>query len=462
MDKTTIAGGTALLALVALVLTQGYRVFERDVEPTAAASVTTPSEETAVEYHPSFLYGRVTTYGGTTYEGRLRWGGEEETFWDNYFNGVKDENPWAAYLPPAELTEKRRSFEIFGFKFFSGERQINLDRPLMVRYGDIVRIEAHGEGIDAALERGINYDPIVRVKLKSDATVNLDRLSAGDFDDGVRVWDPRHGIVDLGPRQIRTIELFSPAGHGNVPNRLHGSVHTQQGSFTGFIQWNRVQTVGTDELVGYDSDGRHSLRFDAIRSIARNSRNNMLITLLDGRTIELTERYGDGNGNKGTYVDDPRYGRVLVSWDAFERLDFSPGGSGPTYDSFPPGEPITGTVTTGAGRRLTGRLVFDLDESETIETLDAPAHGVDYTIPFGYVASIALAGCEGCTAGTAGVTLHSGEVLHLEHTGDLGNSNAGLLVFVDGLEHPEYVPWADVKQIDLDRPSAMYVPFSNR
>lgn len=29
--------------------------------------------------------------------------------------------------------------------------------------------------------------------------------------------------------------------------------------------------------------------------------------------------------------------------------------------------------------RVTGRLVYDLDESETIETLDAPSQGVDYT-----------------------------------------------------------------------------------
>ena len=91
-------------------------------------------------------------------------------------------------------------------------------------------------------------------------------------------------------------------------------------------------------------------------------------------------------------MDDRRYGRVLVSWDAFERVDFSPGGSGPAYDDFPPGRPLTGGVTTRAGRRLAGRLVYDLDESETTETLDAPSQGVDYTIPFGLIASIVLPG----------------------------------------------------------------------
>jgi hypothetical protein len=47
-----------------------------------------------------------------------------------------------------------------------------------------------------------------------------------------------------------------------------------------------------------------------------------------------------------------------------------------------------------AGRRLAGRLVYDLDESEVTETLDAPSQGVNYTIPFGLIASIVLPNAE--------------------------------------------------------------------
>jgi hypothetical protein len=50
------------------------------------------------------------------------------------------------------------------------------------------------------------------------------------------------------------------------------------------------------------------------------------------------------------------------------------------------------------------------------------------------------------------VTLQNGEELQLEPTGDLGKGNAGLLIFVDGRERPEYVPWTDVEQVDFDRP----------
>jgi hypothetical protein len=200
------------------------------------------------------------------------------------------------------------------------------------------------------------------------------------------------------------------------------------------------------------------MRFDSIRSIARRSRDSSVVTLLDGSEIVLSGTRAVGQDNRGVYVDDPRYGRVLVSWDAFERVEFSPGGSGPTYADFPPGGPLTGSVTTRDGRRLAGKLVYDLDESEVTETLDAPYEGVDYTIPFGLIASIVLPAPEQRAAHRAIVTLQSGNRLQLDCTGDLGKGNAGMLIFVDSGERPDYVLWSDVNQIALDRPPAMYPP----
>ena len=464
MNKATIAGGAVAIVLIVLALVAGYRAREQDVDPAAATSpAITPSTAAAAEAHPSFLYGRITTYDGATYEGRLRWGGDEEAFWGNYFNGFKDENPWVAQVPLERLSEERRPIEIFGFEIPRGERQIDLGRPFMARFGDIARIEARGKlGLRGVLESGIEFDPDVRVTLKSGTVFDLDRLSAGDFDDGVRVWDGRRGVVDLGPHQIRTIELLPTARLGDVPDRLHGTVRTRQGDFTGFLQWDREEAVGRDELVGYTADGELGLRFDTIRSIARHSRNSSLVTLLDGREVVLSDTRKVGHGNRGIYVDDRRYGRVLVSWAAFERVDFSPGGSGPSYDDFPPGRPLTGSVTTPAGRRFAGRLVYDLDESEITETLDAPSQGVHYTIPFGLVASIVLPGRGERAAGRVRVTLQSGEELQLERTGDLGEWNAGMLIFVKGRERPEYVPWTEVEQVDFDRPPAMYPPVGGR
>ena len=446
MTKATIAGGALAIVLVLLGLVAGRRDREQDVDPAIATAPAIPPATAAEAVHQGFLYGRITTDDGATYEGRLRWGGDEEAFWGDYFNGFKDENPWVAHVPPEQLNERRR-IEIFGVEIANWERQINLGRPFMGRFGDIARIEARGRDI--------------RVTLKSGTVFDLDRFSADDLADGVRVWDARRGVVDFDEWRIRTIELLPTARLGATPDRLHGTVRTRQGDFTGFVQWDREEGVGTDELDGHTADGELNLRFDTIRSIARNSRESSLVTLLDGREMVLSGTREVGHGNRGIYVDDRRYGRVLISWDAFERVDFTPGGSGPAFGDFPPGRPLTGSVTTRAGRLLVGRLVYDLDESETTETLDAPSEGVDYTIPFGMIASILPPG-RAERGARARVILHSGEELQLERAGDLGEGNAGMLIFVDGSERPEYVLWTDVESIDFDRPPTMYPPLGGR
>lgn len=443
MKRAIIAGG--VLAIVLLALAVSHRAREKDAAPAAATSpaITPPTKATAAEAHPGFLYGRITTVDGATYEGRLRWGGDQEAFWGDYFNGFKPKNPWAAYIPRERLPKERRSIEIFGLAIAHRERPIDLGRPFMARFGDIARIEARGRD--------------VRVTLKSGTVFHLNRFEASDFDDGVRVWDGRRGAVDLDSLRIHAIELLPTPSPGAAPYRLHGTVRTRQGDFTGFVQWDRQECVGTDELDGHTANGKLKLRFDTLRSIARRSRDSALVTLLDGRQIELSGHPDVGHDNRGIYVDDRRYGRVLVSWDAFQRIDFSPGGDGPAYGDFPPGRPLMGSVTTRAGRRLAGRLVYDLDESETTETLDASSQGVDYTIPFGLIASIVLPG----GAQRARVTLQDGEELQLERSGDLGKGNAGVLIFAAGRQ-PEYVPWTDVEQVDLEPPPVMYPPPGGR
>ena len=442
MTRAGIAGGAAALLLVALVVALGLTVARllRDpgVDPDATASPAIAlSPATSAEAHKGFLYGRVTTRSGAAYQGRLRFGGNEEAFWGDYFNGFKEENPWAADVPPEQLTETR-PLTVLGVEIARRERRLDLARPFMARFGDIRRVEPSGREL--------------LVTLKSGTEFILNRFDADDFADGVRVWDDEHGVVDLGERRIRAIEFLPTANLETTPDRLHGTVQTPHGSFTGFVQWDRQSSIGSDELRGRTADGELSLRFDAIRTIARDSDDSAQVTLRDGGAFVLSGTRDVGRGNRGVYVDDHRYGRVLVSWEAFERLDFSAAdGSGPAYDDFSPGEALSGTVTTWTGGTLAGRLVFDLDESETTETLDAPAGGIDYTIPFALVASIVLPAREGCGDGRhGGVTLHSGETLELECAGDLGEGNAGMLIFTGGRESAEYVRWVDVERIDLE------------
>ena len=450
--KAIFVGAALGAVFLLLVVAAGYRVLKPDIQPAAApptaesspeTPATAPTRRVAAETHPAaasekgFIYGWVNTVTGATYEGRLRFGGSQEAFWSDYFNGVKHESPWLAQVPPEQVPRVRSSIGILGWKIGSSEHEIQVTRQLVTPFGQIARIEPRRD--------------TVRVTLKSGTQVEVNRFDASDFDDGVRVWDGTKGAVHIDSMRIRMIELLPTPALGEVPSRMYGTVRTPSGEFTGFIEWDREKGVGTDELDGRsedESEGKGTdvaLRFDTIRSIAHRAKGGALVTLLDGSEIVLSRFL-----NRGILVDDRRYGRVAVSWDAFERLDFTPSDSGPAYGDFPPGRRLTGSVTTRAGGRLTGHLVFDLDESETTETLDAPSKGVDYNLPFGLIASI--------VPETAQVTLHNGEKLKLELDGDLGEQNAGMLVFVEGRERPDYVPWADIQRVDFDRPDAMYPP----
>lgn len=445
MARATILGVACVALLALLAVAAGVLVFDRDdAQPAAGPSPVPPPQGPSVETYPAsespagFLYGRVTTTEGGTFEGRLRFAGDEEAFWGDYFLGAKRENPWAAHVPPGRLPRVRRPIELLGVKLGSRERPIDLDRPFMAQLGEIARVEAHGRD--------------VRVILKSGTVVDLDRLEASDFDDGLRVWDRTRGVVDLESLWIRTIELLPTPPLGEAPYRLYGTVQTGQGDFNGFIRWDQEEGVGSDELNGKAAEGPVGLPFDTIRSVARRSGDSALVTLLDGRELVLSDSAEVGEHNRGIAVDDPRFGRVRVSWDAFERVDFSASGSGPGYDDFPPGSPLAGSVRTRSGDRFSGRLVYDLDENETTDTLDAQSGGVHFTVQFGLIAAIVPFDPEAGATEQVRVMLHGGEKLQLGRTGDLGESHAGMLIFVEGRETPEYVLWSEVERIDFDRP----------
>jgi hypothetical protein len=429
----TIIGRRAALTIAALSLAAGYGIALKNAKTSAAARPAPAVSSAAPAVHFSFLHGRVTTVNGATYQGRLRFGGSEEAFWGDYFNAVKKGNPWAGLAPEGALHKG------------------DLGRPIMARFGDIAKIEADGRHLWVTLKNGYRY--------------HLARYGADDFADGVRIWDDRGNVVTFNERRIRSIELFpAKAIDAVAPVRLHGTVRTREGDFTGFLQWNRREGLGSDALDGRSSTGELvSLPFHTIRSITRQTDDNSHVALLDGREVALSATREVGAGNGGMYVDDARYGRVLVSWDAFIRVDFSePRASGPAYTDFPVGGSLTGTVTTRGGRSLSGRLVFDLDESQITETLDAPSGGVDYTIPFGLVASIVLPASRAPITQRATVTLQSGVELQLMRAGDLGDRNAGTLIFVAGRQSPEYVSWADVQRLDFDRPPAMFPALAGR
>jgi hypothetical protein len=376
-----------------------------------------------------YLYGTVRTKGGTTYEGRLRWG-NEEAFWTDHFNATKEDRPLAKEIPRRHK-DSDEPLRVFGVPI--GIRwSENASRQLVVRFGDLKAILPEGSGG-------------VTIVLKDGEEM---RLGGGSNDVGARVTvqDATLGEVRVPWEKIRRVDFKAAPGQlPGAPARLSGTVKTEAGTFRGTIQWDKDECLATDVLDGTSDDGKMKVEMGKVRAIEREGFRASRVFLKDGREVVLRGTNDVNDDNRGIFVDDPRYGRVLVSWEAFERADFEDGGSGPGYDDFPPLGPLRGTVTTRGGKAHKGHVVFDVDESRGWEMLDGDQDGITYSIPFAEVASVAPSGSR-----RARVTLRgTKEELALEDSADVTDRNAG--VFVLSGERKTYVPWDEVARIEFER-----------
>lgn len=378
-----------------------------------------------------FIYGRVTTRGGETYEGRLRWG-KEEAFWGDHFNSVKEERPFVDQAPRRDR-RGRESIKVFGITIGSRWNSVSDSRSLIARYGDIEKIEVL-RGDEAVLY------------MKSGSEVEIDGGS-NDLGAKIRIWDREIGEVEVRWERIEEIQFMpTPRDLDVTEHRLYGTVESRAGDFTGYIQWDKDECLSTDKLDGESRDGELAIEMGKIRSIEKHTSNSSRVVLLSGRDLVLDDTNDVDSGNRGIFVEDPRFGRVLVEWDAFEKLELKkPDGSGPRYGDYPPSKPLSGKVTDQDGKVYRGRIVYDLDESETWEILGGDRRDVEYHIPFGLITAIIPTSSD-----SSRIVLKGGEEVELEDSADVGDDNDGVLVLGDDETDPVYLPWDEIKRIDFD------------
>ncbi len=382
-----------------------------------------------------FIYGKVTTAGGHQHTGFLRWG-DEEAFWDDLFHSAKEDLPYFDEVDPDELEAglEREHEDIIDVIIDMFSDHGDPSRVFSCRYGDIRSLEVLGG--DSA-----------EVRLKSGLVLEVEGYS-NDVGGTIHVTDDEGRTTDLKWRRIDTIEFLpAPAGARPPGHRLHGTVETRRGSFTGFIQWDKSECLDSDILDG-ESDGENfDLRMGDIARIERRNRNSCTVTMHDGEQIRLRGTNDVDDSNRGIMVEDPRFGRVTVPWDEFESLDLdTDAGSGRGYDSFVDGGPLRGEVRCTDGRRLSGRLVYDLDESETWEQLNGAERDLEYDIPFALIERLEREGESRCR-----VHLHGGGELLLDEGHDIGRENAGVLVYESEEATPVYLPWRDVEVLAFRR-----------
>lgn len=160
---------------------------------------------------------------------------------------------------------------------------------------------------------------------------------SNDVDDGhrgVQVSDPGLGQVEVEWDEFRSVRFHEPereVGYDEFDggHRLRGTVTTRNGEeHTGWIRWDADEEHSWEFLDGEDRDIVYDVEFGKIRAIERDTSRSALVTLLDGRVLELEGSNDVNEDNKGIFIqvsDDartPGRGWVRVGWDDFREIRF--------------------------------------------------------------------------------------------------------------------------------------------
>ena len=391
----------------------------------------------AADSDQGFLYGKITTKNGKTYEGVIRWG-DEEAFWDDMFNSSKTEQTLRALLDEdqAESLEDMMGSRLWRKHYKSRRGWTSWANQttfqFKCRFGDIQKIQISGD-----------EDAILTFKNGKELEV-----SGGSNDVGtrIRILDAEIGEVQLKWNRIDKIEFMdtpSNLDHAfGLP--LYGKVQTRRGEFSGFIQWDHDECLSTDILDGDSDDGELDIEFGNIAAIKKH-RSGSLVTLQSGREIYLYDSNDVDRDNRGIVVKDPRYGKVLVEWRDFESVAFenNRGLSGPAYRQFKSPERIRGKVVLEDGGSVSGNIIYDLDEAWDLEMLDGNNGKTRFYLSFRDISEIVPDGRHGSQ-----VIMNSGATIELEDSRDIDSDNEGIVVEQESGKLV-YVKWRDVEKISL-------------
>lgn len=392
-----------------------------------------------------FIYGKVVMVDDNVYEGAIRWG-KEEVYWTDMFNSSKEDNRNIDYLSRSEMRDLEERY--YRNRNEWGGRLVNwvssnwsnsnwngnndFLHQFSCHFGEIKKLRFTGRSrLDVELQNG--------------EVVEVNGNGYNDIGTKVKVIDSEIGEIELEWDRIDMIEFM------NTPNNLeekfgeplYGTVEAYGGTFTGLVQWDHDERVSTDKLDGDTEDGDVSISFGKIKSI-EGGMNRSYIELKSGRKLTLRGSNDVNSENRGIVVYDTKLGRVDIPWREFKRVDFDKPKVMKTYKDFKDQKLLSGMVETRQGEKLSGRLIFDLDESYNFEVLQGKDDDIEYIIPFREIASISPKNYDYST-----VNLKNGKKLILGEQQDVSDRNTGILVF-EGKNEPVYINWEDVEVVKFN------------
>lgn len=395
-----------------------------------------------------FIYGKVTTTEGKTYEGPIRWG-KEEVYWADMFNAGKERNENLRYLSDDqrdELDERHYDMHEWGGSFVralgwhwddDNRHGYNDDddytHQFSCQFGEIKRIRPDGR-------------KYVQVELQNGTKFDLTGEGYNDVGLDIKVFDKDLGELEIYWNRIDVVEFMKTPSKLNEKfgSPLYGTVEAFGEKFTGFIQWDHDERLSVDKLDGDGDDGDVSIEFGKIKSIERRGSRSFVI-LNSGREFTLDGSNDVSHGHRGVIVMNRDYAAIDIPWDEFDRVTFSQAPAAfVNYDQFKDQKELSGTVKTQDGKTVSGKIVFDLDEEWTVELLQGKEGDFEYSLPFRSIKKITTRGER-----RAEIELKNGDKILLNEGQDVDERNQGVLVFAGGKTDPTYFRWDEVAEIDF-------------
>jgi hypothetical protein len=370
------------------------------------------------------IYGTVTTRDGERLHGPIRWD-SDEGYWNDRLDARK-----TGFVDPAKEKDGFR-FSLFGWEIINTEESSRVYRQLSVPFGHLREIRP--EGTNEAL-----------LVLKDGSEL---RAEASGSDLGrsleIVVQDLERGAVELPWRRIERVEFADGPGKGMDDERLYGTVTTPAGEFTGFVVWDRDESMLDDVLDGEEQGEDREVVFRSIESIEPQGASQALVTLRSGDRLTLGGTNDVNDDMRGVVVTVPT-GTIEIEWDEVRKVVFAPAPASPRYGSFDGGRALSGTARTRDGEVLEGAITWDMDETYTWETLDGEQDRIKYGISFGHIRSIAPAGSE-----AAEVKLTDGRTFRLTGSNDVNENNKGVMIRTsDGNE--TILDWSALERVEFD------------
>ena len=383
-----------------------------------------------------FLYATISLKNGKSYSGQVRWS-YRDAAWDDLLEAYKDE-PQIQEQIDIQGYEKnqKQSSEVFELSFMNlwEDKESKSRFVFKCQFGHIDRIICTSDEKSAT------------VVLKNKRQIDLRRRTR-DIGSDIVMYHAQLGKLEFDWGGIREINFSSaPARLENqLGAKIYGKALTVHGEIEGYITWDfDEEAFGADIIDGDHQDVEYQLRFDQITSI-QPERNGAIVILKNGQELFMRNSSDVNKENDGIFIKTKNHGMVNVGWSNLIHISFTePQFDAKTYSDFREPKSLKGTVLTQDGQKISGRLVYDLDESWDIEILDGRTKGTKYYLPFYLLKSISPQNFNYSL-----VELRDGTKLLLGDEGDVNQNNNGILVLISS-SRTRYIPWEDVKTVTFN------------